>query len=758
MLVLLQLVDLIIAAKIGGYLSKKLGQPAVLGEIISGMIIGPYVFGSDNFFGGYFKFLSFTRTQFIVGISEIGVVLLLFLIGLELDNKRLKENLKGGALVALLGVVIPFLFGVFLGYYFVTYTEMLSPSEVDNVNISHGVLLIFFASLLTATSVSITAKVLMEYNILNSKPALLILNAAVMDDVFTVLLFTIILAIVSTGTVYINEFLIIGISIALFFALIILIAPRIVEPLVNFGKYLDLRVEEGLFSVILAFIFLFSFIAKEVGLAPIIGAFFIGVIFTERSLGKDVVQSFEKISYGFFIPIFFTALGGYINPLDVIYNYKYVFLIFICIVAGKTLGAYTGARLTGLKPIDSLLVGFGMTPLLEVALIVAAFGVESNILSEKDFSVLVSSFMLTVVSAPVFIRSVIWFKNHSIEELFKIYPIQTTLWISVDPLLLAPGETGVLTIHVKNLGRIRANNVKIQVFSQSVDFLSPLPDVPLSVTIDSIKSNEEKIVEFVVAMRDDINPGGRYLSVEVSGSNIGVKHLDYEVAVIEPEIDIFVDEAEIAVGEDAMPVGKMRIELSNPTQAPIHDLFLEIRPQSEEFNKTSAIIEEILPEERESLEIEIIPKIKDLKEKKHMFEIVVIKGNREIASRFCEARVVDIPLVDFETSRGVNPALYYDAKLLPGETGTLLFRLRNWGWAKATNLRVWIEIHEDFKISPKMYHILSLEPKERTKALIFRYTPKKNIDSAEYLLHLYWNCDQFNHVEKDMLSIQVIKA
>lgn len=730
----MSLVVFILASKIGGFISKKLGQPAVLGEIMAGIIIGPYVLG-------FYQIEPVN--EFIKGISELGVILLLFLVGLHLDTNKIKNNFREGVWVAVLGVIIPFIVGLALATYLISSPSGLLSAHNQFPQISEGLIKMFFAALLTATSISLTAKILMEYRKLDSKPGIVVLNAAVLDDVIAVLLFTTILTLVTSGSVHINSFFVIGISIAIFFIFVLFFEEQIISNLVSFGKYLDLRVEEGLFSIILAFIFLFSFIAHYLNLSAVIGAFLIGVICSEKVLGYDVVESFYKISYGFFIPIFFTSIGAQIDPTIVLEKTNYVLLIFFFAFFSKLIGSSIGAYISKLSFLDSILVGLGMVPRMEVAITMASLGVQHNILLSSDFSVIVSSLLLTLIITPFLMKGLISYQKGELHNIFRIKRENTALWIGTDPLMLSPGELGVLKLHIKNMGAQKAKNVEIRIYSESIDFEKPHPDVPLKTAVKEICRGGESTVEFAVQAKSDAPHGSHKLLIDVDGENVTHDTLDVSVFFSEPEIDIHIDESKIAIGKlETWPTGKVRIELANTSEVPLYDLTVHIKPDNDYFNGTEAIIGEIGANERRLLELDLVAKIKDIAKTKYSFEVVVKKAKKKISSRFFEAPVRNEPLIDYDEIRPSEPALFHDNAIELGEENVVVFRLKNWGWVDASNISIWLEGPPFVEMTSEKINLEEIKMQQRTQPLILSYRAHIVENQPDALIHICWCCTE----------------
>jgi len=374
--IFLQLVVLLLMARLGGLIASKLKQSAVLGEILAGAVAGPYILGIFNP----------SSPIFMEGIAQVGIVLMMFLVGLHINVKNLKKFLGKGAFVALLGVIFPLAFGAIFGFYY-GWTSSAS---------------YLLGAALMATSVGITTAVLTELKKLNTEAGAMILDAAVIDDVYGVVVLGILIGVVASNNSLVSTVAGLSLKIALFFAVVIFFGRNISQYVVLAGKHLNLRVEEGFLSIILIFVFTVAYFADIVGLSPIVGAFLVGLV-----LGKDKLRELGRVeheiygmAYGFFIPIFFAFVGTGINPAFIFANLPMLGLLFAIAIFTKLFGCGIASRLVGLSLSDSFIVGVGMIPRLEVATIIVEIGRRYSIITTEQFSILMATIALTILATP----------------------------------------------------------------------------------------------------------------------------------------------------------------------------------------------------------------------------------------------------------------------------------------------------------------------------------------------------------------------
>jgi len=376
------LASLLLLAKLAGYVSIRLNQPSVLGELIVGILLGPSVL---NFLHLPF-FDEGAMLHFVVGLGEIGVLLLMFIAGLELHLDELSNNLKVSALSGTLGVLMPFGAGWGIGL-------LLGLS-------GEGAALL--GLVLGATSVSISAQTLMELKMLKSRVGLSLLGAAVFDDVLVILFLAVFFAVVSGATNFLGLLLIFG-RMLLFFVLSvgfgIWLLPRIVRMVRN------LPVSQSVLSLAVIVLFYYGLAAELIGhMAAITGAFLSGLMFA-RTPEKEIIEPrISALAYGFFVPVFFISIGlktGFSLRADTL---GLILAILAVAIVGKWLGAFLGARIGGLTWSESAQLGAGMISRGEVGLIVANTGLDSGLISTRELSGIIAMVIITTLITPPLLR------------------------------------------------------------------------------------------------------------------------------------------------------------------------------------------------------------------------------------------------------------------------------------------------------------------------------------------------------------------
>ncbi|WP_456287688.1 cation:proton antiporter [Paenibacillus sp. AK002] len=373
---------IIICTKIAGHMSARIGQPAVLGKLMVGIVLGPAVLGWID------------HNEFVHYISEIGVLLLMFIAGLETDLEQLKNNWKSAVAVAVGGIILPF-----IGGYGV--------AELFGFSVNYA---LFMGILFSATSVSISVQVLKDMDRLGSREGTTILGAAVVDDILVVILLAFMMSFLGSGQ-EVSLGLLIGKKVLFFIGVVMagwFIVPRVMN------KLSGLKVTEPVISMALVVCFGFSYFADWLGMAGIIGAFAAGIAISQTGLKHTVEQKVEPIAYSIFVPVFFASIGLHVSFQGVPQQIGFIVVLTIAAVLTKLLGGAIGARITGFSNLSSFAVGAGMVSRGEVALIIASTGLQAGLLLPEYFTSVVMVVILTTLIAPPLLK--ILFQGHAVNS------------------------------------------------------------------------------------------------------------------------------------------------------------------------------------------------------------------------------------------------------------------------------------------------------------------------------------------------------
>ena len=377
--VILQLFAIFVAAKVLGGLGSLVRIPSVVGEITAGVVLG------NTFLRGALRLEG--ELEFLVILAELGVVFLIFTVGLETPFEEMKRVGKTSLIVAILGVIVPFAAGYGIMWY-------LGSPTIEGL---------FLGAALVATSVGITARVLAEIGVLGRTEARIILGAAVIDDVLGLMVLTVVQALGSGGELNPGSIALLLVQALVFVGILMYFGGRVVRRVLGTENPLSERWEwtrattSSLFPIAVIACLGLSALAAYIGLAAIIGAFLAGMAFAATEHRHDLVERFEGLVQ-FTTPFFFGYIGLQVD-LGVAASVAW-FALAVTAVAllTKVVGCGVGALSLGSK--GALAVGVGMMPRGEVGIIVALIGLSLAVIPESLYAVVVTMSLLTTLVTP----------------------------------------------------------------------------------------------------------------------------------------------------------------------------------------------------------------------------------------------------------------------------------------------------------------------------------------------------------------------
>jgi Kef-type K+ transport system membrane component KefB len=380
----LVLAIVVFAAKGFGYLSTRLGQPAVLGELLVGLILGPTalnilhwpVFGDQHV------------AETLSHLAHLGVLFLMFIAGLEVDLEAMGHAGRPAVLAGVLGVIAPTGLGVLAGLPF-------------GFDLQQS----FFIGLaLAATSVSISAQTLMELGVLRSRVGVALLSAAIVDDVLVILLLSLLTALTAGSGAGAIAIIWVLVRMVAFLGLAIWLGARIIPRL---GFVVDrLPISEGVMALVIIVTLLYAWTAEVLGgVAAITGAFLSGLVFARTALRHHIEAKMHTLAYAWLVPVFFVSIGLEANARALgPGGLPFTLVMVVVAVVSKVIGCGLGARLGGLSNRDALRLGIGMTSRGEVGLIVGSVGLGAGLIGETVFASVVLMVLVTTLVTPVLLR------------------------------------------------------------------------------------------------------------------------------------------------------------------------------------------------------------------------------------------------------------------------------------------------------------------------------------------------------------------
>ncbi len=402
---------ILLAARIGGELFERyLKEPPVLGELVAGIIISPFALGGlihDPII------LHFATIQGAFGlhefnvmeiISEIAVVVLLFVAGIETDVRAFLKQGVTGALVAVGGVILPFIFGYFITMWLAPETGIAG--------------WLFMGAILTATSIGLTVRILMEMGKLQTQAGTTILVGAVIDDIIGIVILSIAIGIssavkaggeINMAHISLEGLKIFAVGFVVWFALLIIgvklnryISRFLLNPFRKSGTI-------PIFALIIGFII--AYLVTLVDLHPVVGAYVAGLMFAATDEREDILDKTRPIML-FLSPFFFCYLGMQVDTRLLWGGAIIAIILIVAAVLGKAIGCYIPARFAGkMSHTESMIVGIGMIPRGEVGLIIAGAGLLAGAISRDLFGAAVAVSVVTTLITPAMLKP--FFKKQS---------------------------------------------------------------------------------------------------------------------------------------------------------------------------------------------------------------------------------------------------------------------------------------------------------------------------------------------------------
>ena len=368
---------ILLATALAGHFSARLNFPPVIGQLLIGVVVGPAVLNWIH------------PGNFVEIFSEVGVVILMFIGGLESDLGLLKKYLAPSLLVAVAGMIFPIVGAYLVGHFF-------GLNQLENM---------FLGVIFAATSVSISVEVLKNMRQLDTPEGTTILGAAVVDDVLSIIVLSVLVSLAG-NKLNSGDQMPLGLSLLLqvgFFILLFVISRWCVPQLMSLGAKWLVPVSETVMALILCLGA--AYLAEKVGLSSAIGAFFAGLAIGQTDFREEIDQQIEPIGYAVFIPVFFVSVGLNMTFTGLVADFWLFFTLTIVGTLTKWLGAGLGAGIAKFNFKSSSMIGAGMISRGEMALIIAQLGFNAHLLSVDNYSAVIGAIVVTTLCAPFILRA-----------------------------------------------------------------------------------------------------------------------------------------------------------------------------------------------------------------------------------------------------------------------------------------------------------------------------------------------------------------
>ncbi|MEM3277677.1 MAG: cation:proton antiporter [Thermoplasmata archaeon] len=385
-------VSLVVSRIFSAIGNKYFGFPAVIGELITGIVIGPYAIGSVTVLG--FTLIPHTVTGFLAPVSrsvpipqsfymfgQVGVIILLFFVGLNTDLQKFVKAIKSSTFIAIGASAVPFL----IGYFTVLW-------------LFHSVIsALFMGAILTASSTGITARVLADMKKLNSREGISIMTATVIVDVISITLLAIVTGI-AYSSLTVSSLIVILLKVIVFWGIALLVGLKL-------SKYVSKILaifKDSLtqFAVVLLILFLVVSGSEFLGLTVIVGAYAFGLALSKVAKKEEISKNTENLS-NFFTPIFFVSMGMIVDVYSLTAGIFISLFILAIAIATKLLGAAFPAKLMGYDFKKSIIIGAGLLSMGEVALVIAGNAILYGLISNEIYSIAIFTTIFTTIIAPI---------------------------------------------------------------------------------------------------------------------------------------------------------------------------------------------------------------------------------------------------------------------------------------------------------------------------------------------------------------------
>lgn len=370
---------------ISGATAKKLGMPIMLGEMLAGLIFGPPILNIIHI------------NIHIEWLAELGVIFLLFFTGIDIDANELKKTSKSALFVAFGGTLLPFI----TGYYI---TKHFSGSTMQAL---------FIGMAISVTSIATKSRILKELGLLKSKAGHLMMNAALYDNIFSLVLFAAITSLAKMGKIDAPQIIVLITGVTVFFSFTVWFGIKIFPKL---EKQFSGKKGRG-FTFCLAMALMYGFLAELASMHFVVGVFLAGIFIREEVMEnkkeyKKISNAMYLISYGFLGPLFFITLSYHVH-LDVLFSTLLPFLAVLTIgaIAGKVLGSGLSAKITGFSMRESLLIGFAMNGRGMMEIVLVLVGIELGILDNNIVSMLVFIALISTLITPIALKLIVGSKK-----------------------------------------------------------------------------------------------------------------------------------------------------------------------------------------------------------------------------------------------------------------------------------------------------------------------------------------------------------
>jgi Kef-type K+ transport system membrane component KefB len=396
-LLLVQIIAIVLVARIFGWIFRKIGQPSVIGEIIAGIVLGPSLFGLyfPDVKEALFPVASLGNLQML---SQVGLILFMFVIGMELDLKALKNKANEAVVISHASIVIPFALGIGLSYFiypnFVPKTT--NPiTGIEQFKIPFLSFALFMGIAMSITAFPVLARIVQERGIHKTRLGTIVITCAAADDITAWCLLAAVIAIVKAGS-FISSLYVIGLAFMYVLMMLFVVKPFLKRIGELYAKKNNIK--KSVVAIFFLTLIVSSYLTEIIGIHALFGAFMTGAIMPDIAKFRNIfIEKVEDIAVILFLPLFFvfTGLNTNIGLLNDVYLWKVTGFIIMVAVAGKFFGSALAAKFVGQNWRESLTIGALMNTRGLMELVVLNIGLDLGVLTPKVFTMMVIMALVT---------------------------------------------------------------------------------------------------------------------------------------------------------------------------------------------------------------------------------------------------------------------------------------------------------------------------------------------------------------------------
>ncbi|MCI0751080.1 MAG: cation:proton antiporter [Flammeovirgaceae bacterium] len=389
---MIQLGIMLVAGRLFAELARKFKQPAVIGEILAGILLGPTVFGMISPETFHSLFPPGSSSLVLDGFVQVAVVMLLFIAGLEVDLHIVLQQGRQAVFTSVFGLVIPFLFGFFFPYLFPDFFGYADEGK-------RLAFALFMGTSMAITALPVIARILMDLGIFKTRMGMLVISSAMINDLIGWLIFSVVLGMIGKGSnMPLSQTILLTVG---FTAGMLTVGRGVINRVLPWINK-KLAWPGGLLSLSLAFCFLSAAFTEYIGIHAIFGAFILGVALGDSEhLSERAKEIIHQFINNIFAPLFFVAIGLRVNFVENFDLWLTLAIIFIAF-AGKIVGSGLGTRLGGFSWKESLAASFGMNARGAMEIILGLIALENGLINEKVFvSLVIMALVTSMTSGPL---------------------------------------------------------------------------------------------------------------------------------------------------------------------------------------------------------------------------------------------------------------------------------------------------------------------------------------------------------------------